>query len=47
MLLAMHQTLVERGLCFREHTERGRVLIFPSYLPPGTTGIGQGIRQSS
>ena len=31
ILLAMHQTLVERGLCLREHTDHGAVLIFPSY----------------
>ena len=31
MLLAMHQTLVERGLCLREHTDKGPMLIFPSY----------------
>lgn len=31
ILLAMHQTLVERGLCFREHTESGTLLIFPSF----------------
>ena len=31
VLLAMHQTLVERGLCLRENTERGPLLIFPSY----------------
>jgi hypothetical protein len=31
VLLAMHQTLVERGLCLREHTELGPLLIFPSY----------------
>jgi small GTP-binding protein len=31
VLLAMHQTLVERGLCLREHTDRGPLLIFPSY----------------
>jgi WD40 repeat protein len=31
VLLAMHQTLVERGLCLREHTEKGPMLIFPSY----------------
>ncbi|MFH1069188.1 MAG: DUF4365 domain-containing protein [Candidatus Glassbacteria bacterium] len=31
VLLAMHQTLVERGLCFREHTDKGPLLIFPSY----------------
>lgn len=31
VLLAMHQTLVERGLCLREQTDEGTVLIFPSY----------------
>jgi small GTP-binding protein len=31
VLLAMHQTLVERGLCLREHTESGPLLIFPSF----------------
>ena len=31
VLLAMHQTLVERGLCLREHTEEGPLLVFPSY----------------
>ncbi|HWA24586.1 MAG TPA: TIR domain-containing protein [Lacunisphaera sp.] len=31
VLLAMHQTLVERGLCLREHTDKGTLLIFPSY----------------
>ena len=31
VLLAMHQTLVERGLCLREHTYKGPLLIFPSY----------------
>jgi hypothetical protein len=31
VLLAMHQTLVERGLCSREQTETGTLLIFPSY----------------
>jgi hypothetical protein len=31
VLLAMHQTLVERGLCLREHTDKGPMLIFPSY----------------
>jgi AAA domain, putative AbiEii toxin, Type IV TA system/Domain of unknown function (DUF4365)/AAA domain len=31
MLLAMHQTLVERGLCFREYTDKGPLLVFPSY----------------
>ncbi len=31
ILLAMHQTLVERGLCLREHTDKGALLIFPSY----------------
>ena len=31
VLLAMHQTLVERGLCLREHTDTGPLLIFPSF----------------
>jgi small GTP-binding protein len=31
VLLAMHQTLVERGLCLREQTEQGPLLVFPSY----------------
>jgi small GTP-binding protein len=31
VLLAMHQTLVERGLCLREHTDHGALLVFPSY----------------
>ncbi len=31
VLLAMHQTLVERGLCLRQPTDRGNLLIFPSY----------------
>ena len=31
VLLAMHQNLVERGLCFRQHTDAGPLLIFPSY----------------
>jgi GTPase SAR1 family protein/DNA-directed RNA polymerase subunit RPC12/RpoP len=32
VLRAMHQTLVEHGLCLREPTERGALLIFPSYF---------------
>jgi small GTP-binding protein len=31
VLLAMHQTLIQRGLCMREHTDKGPLLIFPSY----------------
>ncbi len=31
VLLAMHQTLLERGLCLREQTEDGPLLVFPSY----------------
>ncbi len=30
ILRAMHQTLVGHGLCLREHTEEGTLLIFPS-----------------
>jgi small GTP-binding protein len=32
VLRAMHQTFVEHGLCLREHTEQGTVLVFPSYF---------------
>jgi hypothetical protein len=32
VLRAMHQTLVDHGLCLREHTEKGTLLIFPSYF---------------
>ena len=32
ILLAMHQTLLERGLCAREVTEDGNVLVFPSFF---------------
>jgi hypothetical protein len=31
VLLAMHQILVERGLCLREHTGHGTQLVFPSF----------------
>jgi hypothetical protein len=31
VLLAMHQTLVERGLCLRQPTTQGNLLVFPSY----------------
>jgi small GTP-binding protein len=31
VLLAMHKILIERGLCLREHTDDGTMLIFPSY----------------
>ncbi|MET0623922.1 MAG: TIR domain-containing protein [Pyrinomonadaceae bacterium] len=31
VLLAMHQTLVKRGLCLREDADEGPLLIFPSY----------------
>ena len=31
VLLAMHQTLVKRGLCLREDADGGPLLIFPSY----------------
>ncbi|HQU82441.1 MAG TPA: DUF4365 domain-containing protein [Pyrinomonadaceae bacterium] len=32
VLRAMHQTFVERGLCLRENTEAGVLLVFPSYF---------------
>jgi small GTP-binding protein len=31
VLLAMHQTLVARGLCLRQPTGKGNLLVFPSY----------------
>lgn len=31
VLLSMHKTLLERGLCLRQHTDRGALLVFPSY----------------
>lgn len=31
VLLAMHQALVERGLCLRQPTPKGNLLVFPSY----------------
>ena len=32
VLLAMNQTLIEHGLCLREHTDQGALLVFPSYF---------------
>ncbi len=32
ILRAMHQTFIERGLCLRENSEKGPLLIFPSYF---------------
>jgi hypothetical protein len=32
VLRAMHQTFVNHGLCLREHTEVGTLLVFPSYF---------------
>ncbi|MDX6696028.1 MAG: hypothetical protein QOF02_3631 [Blastocatellia bacterium] len=32
VLRAMHQTFVDHGLCLREHTEAGTLLVFPSYF---------------
>ena len=32
VLRALHQTLISHGLCLREHTELGPLLIFPSYF---------------
>jgi small GTP-binding protein len=31
ILFAMHQMLVKRSLCLRQHTEKGTLLVFPSY----------------
>lgn len=32
VLRAMHQILVDHGICLREHTEAGTLLVFPSYF---------------
>lgn len=32
VLRAMHQILIDHGLCLREHTEQGTLLVFPSYF---------------
>jgi small GTP-binding protein len=32
VLRAMHQTFVDHGLCLRERTEQGTILVFPSYF---------------
>lgn len=32
ILRAMHQTFVDHGLCIRERTENGTLLVFPSYF---------------
>ncbi len=32
VLRAMHQTFVDHGLCLREPTEKGMMLVFPSYF---------------
>ena len=32
VLRAMHQTLIDRGLCLREPSESGDLLVFPSYF---------------
>ncbi len=32
VLRAMHQTFVDHGLCLREHTDAGTLLVFPSYF---------------
>jgi small GTP-binding protein len=32
VLRAMHQTFVDHGLCLREHTAAGTLLVFPSYF---------------
>jgi len=32
VLRAMHQAFVDRGLCLRQHTSKGTLLLFPSYF---------------
>jgi len=38
VLLAMHKILVERGLCLREHTDAGTMLIFASFVISDSKG---------
>jgi small GTP-binding protein len=40
VLLAMHQTFVEHGLCHRQHTEQGPLLDFPSYFKRERPDLG-------
>ncbi len=41
VLRAMCQTFVNHGLCLREHTESGTLLIFPSYFKRERPELGQ------
>lgn len=40
VLRAMHQTFVDRGLCLREHTGYGALLVFPSYFKRERPDLG-------
>ena len=40
----MHKILVERGLCLREHTDTGTMLIFPSYYRREREWVAQATR---
>ncbi len=41
VLRAMRQIFVDRGLCLREHTERGTLLVFPSYFKRERPELGE------
>lgn len=41
VLRAMHQTFVDHGLCLREPTEEGMLLIFPSYFKRERPELGE------
>jgi small GTP-binding protein len=41
VLLAMNQTFVEHGLCLREDTEQGALLVFPSYFKRERPELGE------
>lgn len=41
VLLAMHETLVRRGLCIREQTAHGYQLVFPAYFGLDRPDIGR------
>lgn len=41
VLRAMHQIFVDHGLCMREHTDRGTILVFPSYFKRERPDLGE------
>lgn len=41
VLREMHQMFIDRGLCLREHSDAGELLIFPSYFKRERPDLGQ------